>query len=159
MRRFNVWIAILFIVACELIGSIGSLATAPNIPTWYRGLVKPPFNPPNWVFGPVWTTLFALMGIAAYLIWQKGTAKKPVRHALTWFGIQFTINVLWSFLFFGMQSPLLGLLCIGVLWGLIAITMQSFFRVNKIAGYLLVPYLLWVTLATYLNAGIFILNF
>jgi len=149
---------LLFIVASEAIGSIGSFATIPAIPTWYQFLTKPPFNPPNWIFGPVWTLLFACMGISAYLVWQESLTKKSVKNALTWFGIQFVFNVLWSFLFFKAQSPIAGLVCIGILWVLIICTIQLFMKVNKKAGFLLIPYLLWVSFATYLNAGIMLLN-
>lgn len=158
MKKTNYWILLVFIFGCEILGTVGSLATIPNIPTWYEGLMKPPFTPPNWIFGPVWTTLFALMGIAAYLIWQSGWSKKQVKKAIKVFGVQFAFNILWSFLFFGIRSPIAGLICIGILWISIAWTIQSFMKVSKLAGYLLVPYLLWVTLATYLNAGILILN-
>ena len=158
MKKINYLTLLVFILLSEIIGSLGSLATMPNIPVWYVGLTKPPFTPPNWLFGPVWTTLFALIGISAYLVWQKGFTKKPVKHALTWFGIQFVFNVLWSFLFFGMRSPVAGLLCIGVLWISIAYTIQYFLKIHKTAGVLLIPYLLWVTIATYLNAGIVLLN-
>jgi len=146
------------ILGSELLGSLGSLATMPAIPTWYSTLIKPPFTPPNWLFGPVWTTLFACMGSALYLVLREGMKKKNVKKALTWFGIQFGFNILWSFLFFGARSPLAGLICIAFLWGTIALTIQAFLKVNKLAGYLLVPYLVWVSIATYLNAGVFILN-
>jgi len=158
MKKINYWLLLIFIVVSELLGSLGSLATMQNIPLWYRGLIKPPLNPPNWIFGPVWTILFALMGIAAYLVFQKGLAKKPVKLALTWFGIQFALNILWSFLFFGAHSPAAGLVCIIVLWITIAGTIKSFLRVDRGAGYLLIPYLLWVLFAGYLNAAIFVLN-
>jgi tryptophan-rich sensory protein len=159
MKKKNLWMLLLFIVASEVIGSIGSFATIPAIPTWYQFLTKPPLNPPNWVFGPVWTLLFACMGISAYLVWQEGLIKKSVKIALTWFGIQFLFNVFWSFLFFGAQSPIAGLVCIGILWVLIICTIQLFMKVNKKAGFLLIPYLLWVSFATYLNTGIVILNY
>lgn len=158
MKKINWLYLILFILISEGLGSLGSLATMPAIPTWYSTLIKPPFTPPNWLFGPVWTTLFACMGGAAYLVFREGMNKKNVKKALTWFGVQFGFNILWSFLFFGARSPLAGLICIVFLWGAIAITIQTFLKVNKLAGYLLVPYLVWVSLATYLNAGIVILN-
>jgi len=158
MKKINYITLLVFILLSEIIGSLGSLATIPNIPTWYADLIKPPLTPPNWLFGPVWTTLFALMGISAYLVWHKGFTKKPVKKALTWFGIQFAFNILWSFLFFGMRSPMAGFVCIGFLWGAIALTIQYFWKINKTAGVLLIPYLLWVTIATYLNAGIVLLN-
>jgi tryptophan-rich sensory protein len=157
-KKVNLWMLLLFIVASEAIGSIGSLTTIPAISAWYQFLKKPPLNPPNWIFGPVWTLLFACMGVSAYLVWQEGLIKKPVKNALTWFGIQFLFNVLWSFLFFGARSPVAGFVCIGILWIAIVGTILSFLKVNKTAGFLLVPYFLWVSFATYLNAGIVILN-
>jgi len=158
MKKTRILILLAFVFGSELLGSLGSLATMPNIPTWYQTLIKPPLNPPNFLFGPVWTILFALMGIAAYLVWQKGMKKKFVREALIWFGIQFFFNILWSFLFFGMRSPVFGFICIGFLWGSIILTIQSFAKVDKTAGFLLFPYLLWVSFALYLNLGIMILN-
>jgi len=158
MKKNHFTTLLLFIIGSELLGSIGSVATMPNIPTWYRSLIKPPLNPPNWIFGPVWTLLFALMGIAAFLIWQKGFTKKSVTYALTWFCIQFIFNVLWSFLFFGARSPIAGLICISILWVSIVRTIQLFINIDKTAGYLLIPYLLWVSFATYLNMGIAFLN-
>jgi benzodiazapine receptor len=158
MKKINYWMLLIFIFASELIGSLGSLATIPAVPIWYKGLIKPPLNPPNWVFGPVWTLLFALMGIAVYFMWQERIKKKSVKRAFTWFGIQFLFNILWSFLFFGAKSPIAGLVCMGILWIAIVGTILSFLKVNKTAGLLLIPYLLWVTLATYLNAGILLLN-
>jgi tryptophan-rich sensory protein len=106
----------------------------------------------------VWTTLFILMGIALYLVWQSGTERREVQIALAVFGIQFALNVLWSFLFFGMQSPLLGLVDIVILWIMIAVTIVLFYQIRKIAGYLLIPYIVWVTIATALNYSIYILN-
>jgi tryptophan-rich sensory protein len=158
MKYKNIIQLFLFIFLVEIIGSLGTIATTPNIPLWYNHLVKPPFNPPNWVFGPVWTTLFALMGTSLFLIWKKGIKKNVVKKALTVFSIQLGINVLWSFLFFGLKSPNLGLICIGVLWIFILLTIRDFIHISKIAGILLIPYLLWVSLAMYLNAGIAILN-
>jgi len=158
MKYKNIAQLFLFIFLVEIIGSLGTLATTPNIPLWYNYLVKPPLNPPNWVFGPVWTTLFALMGTSLFIIWKKGIKKKVVKKALTVFTIQLGINVLWSFLFFGLKSPYLGLICIGALWIFIILTIRDFIHIHKIAGILLIPYLLWVSLAMYLNAGIVLLN-
>lgn len=157
-NHFNIFTCILFILGSELVGSSGSLFTMPNIPTWYRSLIKPPLTPPNWIFGPVWTLLFALMGISAYLVWQKGMKKKPVQTALTLFIIQFVFNVLWSFVFFGLQSPMGGIVVIVFLWFFIIATLWKFYLVDKWAGYLLVPYLLWVTFAMYLTTSVAFLN-
>lgn len=162
MTKIN-WLELfVFVIGSELLGSLGSIFTIPAISTWYANLNKPILTPPNWVFGPVWTTLFALMGIAAYLVFQKlnnkKSNKKQIKNALYFFGLQFIFNILWSFLFFGQKSMLLGLLDIIILWILILITMVKFYKVNKMAGYLLLPYLLWVTLASYLNFMVFLLN-
>jgi tryptophan-rich sensory protein len=146
------------VLACIIIGSLGSVVTVTGPGSWYESLAKPWFTPPGWVFAPVWITLFTLMGIAMYLAWQSGTGRREVRVALALFGIQFVLNVLWSFLFFGLRSPFLGLLDILVLWVLIAATIAAFYRVKKAAAYLLLPYIAWVTLASLLNYAIWALN-
>ncbi|MEM5804912.1 MAG: TspO/MBR family protein [Candidatus Aenigmatarchaeota archaeon] len=155
MKKKSLQLA-LWIAACELAGSIGSVFTAPNIEGWYASLNKPFFTPPNWVFGPVWITLFCLMGIAAYLVWESKSKLK--KEALCYFGGQFCLNVLWSLLFFGLRSPLYGLICIVLLWFAILLTIIKFKKVDKIAAWLLVPYLAWVTVATALNAAVWMLN-
>jgi tryptophan-rich sensory protein len=147
--------AILF---CIIVGSIGSLVTITGPGSWYASLQKPFFAPPNWVFAPVWITLFVLMGIALYLVWQSGTEKRDVRIALGIFCVQFFFNVIWSFLFFGLQSPLLGFIDILVLWVMIVVTLWAFYRVKKSAAYLLIPYIAWVTLASALNGAIYFMN-
>ncbi len=150
---------IISIVGCEIVGSLGSIFTASQIPSWYAGLVKPAFNPPNWVFGPVWTTLFALIGIAFYLVWmERARTKTAANAAMIIFGIQFVFNILWSALFFGLNSPLYGMVCIVILWASIAMTIIAFYRVTKPAAYLLVPYILWVSFAAVLNYAILTLN-
>ncbi len=148
------------IVLCEVIGSLGSIFTIPSIPTWYADLVKPFFSPPNWIFAPVWTTLFLLMGIAFYIIWESKEKKlgKIRILALGWFEVQFAFNVIWSYLFFGLRSPFLGFVGILLLWISIVITISYFFKVNKKAAYLLIPYLLWVCFAGILNFFIMLLN-
>lgn len=147
-----------FVIACEALGAIGSLFTIPSIPTWYAALEKPFLNPPNWIFGPVWTTLFALMGVAAFLVWRKGWGKKPVRIALSLFGVQLLLNVLWSILFFGWHSPSIAFIDIALLWIAILWTIILFWRISRPAAYLFVPYLAWVTFASYLNLMIWSLN-
>lgn len=146
------------LVLCQGAGAAGSLFTIPAIPEWYTFLQKPSFAPPNWIFAPVWTTLFTLMAIAAYLVWLKGLENPLVRQALVVFLIQLVLNTLWSFLFFGMRSPLYGLLEIFVLWAMILVTILRFLRVSRTAGLLLIPYLLWVSFACSLTLGIFLLN-
>ncbi len=146
------------VLLCLIVGSMGSLVTMTGSGSWYASLEKPAFTPPNWVFGPVWTMLFILMGIALYLIWQSGTERREVQIALAVFAIQFALNILWSFLFFGMESPILGLVDIVLLWIMIAVTIVLFYQIRKIAAYLLIPYLVWVSIATALNYSIYILN-
>jgi len=141
-----------------IVGSLGSLVTTTGPGSWYTSLEKPFFAPPNWVFAPVWITLFILMGIALYLVWQCGTDNRDVQIALGIFGVQFILNVIWSFLFFGLQSPLLGLIDIILLWIMIAATIGAFYRVKKSAAYLLLPYIAWVTLAAALNGAVFFMN-
>jgi translocator protein len=148
----------LALVACLLAGMIGSAFTTPAIPTWYAALVKPPLNPPSWVFGPVWTLLYILMGIALYLIWVRGWDRKDVQVATAIFGVQLALNVIWSYLFFGLQSPFLALIEIVLLWVAIFMTIWTFYRVSVPAALLLVPYIIWVTFAAYLNYGIYLLN-
>lgn len=146
------------IFLCLSAGGIGSAFTAPAIPEWYATLAKPSFSPPNWIFAPVWTLLYILMGLAAAIVWQKGIGNSEVRSALVAFLIQLILNMLWSFLFFGLRSPLYGLVDILFLWGAILVTIGQFFRVSIPAAAMLIPYLLWVTFASGLNVGIFLLN-
>jgi len=145
------------IVISFVAGAVGSLATISNIPTWYAELEKPLLNPPNFVFGPVWTTLYLLMGIALYLVWTNKAAKsKPIAYVA--FAAQLILNALWSLVFFGLHSPELGILVIILLMGAIVATMITFYRFSKPAAYLLIPYLLWVCFATYLTVGVAVLN-
>jgi translocator protein len=142
----------------EAAGLIGSVFTAQSIPTWYAQIQKPMFAPPNWVFGPVWTTLFALMGIAAYLVWKTQKRSSARQIALGLFALQLVLNVVWSLVFFGLRNPGLAFLEIILLWLAIAATMYSFARVSKSAALLLVPYLAWVSFAGFLNYRIWQLN-
>jgi translocator protein len=147
-----------FIFACEFIGIAGSYFTISSIPTWYSTLIKPPFSPPNYLFGPVWTTLYALMGISAYLIWEKGLKKKETSAALKFFIVQLVLNAIWTPVFFGLKELFLALLIIVVMWVFILRTIMSFYRIDKTASYLMIPYLLWVSFATLLNFSIWYLN-
>ena len=149
---------LLAILVCQSAGIIGSVFTVSSIPTWYANLNKASFNPPNWVFGPVWLTLYTLMGIAAFLIWDKRKSNKKVNFALKIFIIQLVVNSLWSIIFFGWHQVLLALITIIVMWLLILFTIIKFWPISKTAGILLVPYLLWVTIATSLNYFVLILN-
>ena len=149
---------VICILICQCVGFIGSLFTRPSIPTWYATLDKPPFTPPNWVFSPVWITLFLLMGISLFLIWRRGLAEKTVRVAIVFFGSQLIFNILWSVLFFGLRSPLAGFIDIAVLWVAIALTIFYCLKVSKTAGVLLMPYIVWVSFAAVLNGFIWRLN-
>ena len=145
-------------ILCQGAGAVGSVYTLPAIPGWYESLQKPFFSPPNWVFGPVWTVLFTLMAIAAYLVWTKGLKEPAVRNALIVFLVQLALNSLWCFLFFGLRSPLYGLVDILFLWAMILVTIAQFSKVSTPAALLMIPYILWVTFASGLNLGIFFLN-
>jgi tryptophan-rich sensory protein len=143
---------------CQLAGFIGSIFTRPAISTWYAELIKPRFTPPDWVFGPTWISLYILMGIAAFLVWRKGLHHQVVRRALAIFGVQLVLNALWSFLFFGLRSPLAGVIGIFILGIAIILTIRSFLKVSRTAGLLLIPYFLWVSFASGLNLSIWWLN-
>ena len=146
------------IIICELAGIIGSIFTFSAIPTWYATLTKPALNPPSWIFGPVWTTLYALMGIAAFLVWKKGWNRKNVPKALSVFSLQLILNASWSIVFFGLHSPGWALVNIILMWLAIVWTMILFYKISKPAMWLLVPYILWVSFASYLNYAIWVLN-
>jgi len=149
---------IVSILASFAAGGIGSLFTFKAIPTWYASLKKPRYTPPNRAFGPVWTSLYILMGISVFLVWQKGLSTNGALLAFVLFWIQLAINALWSVIFFGMKSKGGGVMTIIVLWLLILATIVSFFRVTVWAGGLLIPYIVWVSIASYLNIGIWMLN-
>lgn len=150
----NIWKLIISMALPFLASAIGGLFTASSVSSWYITLIKPPFNPPSWVFGPVWTLLYLLMGVSLYLVW----IKKYDKNAFTFFGIQLVLNALWSVLFFGFRSPLLAFVEIIFLWIAILITLFYFYRINKISAYLLIPYILWVSFAAILNLAILVLN-
>jgi tryptophan-rich sensory protein len=138
--------------------AIGSFATVRAIPTWYKGLAKPSFNPPAWLFGPAWTVLYLLMAVAAWLVWKQGIGAPGVKLALAVFLVQLILNCLWSILFFGLRSPLAGLVDIVAMWLAILATIVLSFRVSVPAGVLLLPYIAWVSFAALLNAAILRLN-
>jgi len=146
------------IFVCLFAGFIGSAATTPSIPTWYAGLHKPLFNPPNWIFAPVWTTLYILMGISAYLVWEGVAEKKEIRRALLTFALQLVLNYSWSVIFFGWHSPFYAFIDIIVLWASILATIICFYGISRPASYLMIPYILWVSFAAVLNFYIFLLN-
>lgn len=139
-------------------GAIGTVATLSEIPTWYAALAKPTWAPPNWLFGPVWTTLYILIGVALFLVWRKGSDKKDVKLALFVFAVQLVLNVLWSVVFFGYHSLLGGVIVVILLWIAILANIIVFYRVSKPAGLLLVPYIIWVSIASYLNYSVYLLN-
>lgn len=147
----------LSIIICELVGISGSLATIPAIGTWYQEINKPFFNPPNWIFGPVWTILYFLMGVSFYLIWQKGI-NKNTQKAVMFFALQLFLNFLWTFLFFGARMFYLAFIEIVMLWVAIVLTIINFKKISPKAAYLLIPYPVWVTFASLLNLSIAILN-
>lgn len=150
----------LLVVLCLTVGYLSSIVTQNSIETWYPTIKKPFFNPPNWIFAPVWTLLFILMGIAAGLIWNKiNLEKEAVKKALLFFFIQLFFNAMWSYLFFGLHNILLALIEIILLWLLIYETYILFKKIDKLSGYLLIPYLIWVGFATLLTASIFYLNY
>jgi len=148
---------IISILICQLVGVIGAFFTTPAISSWYKSLNKPTFNPPNWLFGPVWTLLYFLMGVSLYLVWNKKKSGQR-KTALKFFTLQLILNSLWSIIFFGMRLPLLAFLEIIVLWFFILLTIKKFLPISKKSAYLLIPYLLWVTFASILNFYIVKLN-
>lgn len=156
MRNFLM--LLVSILLCLGAGLIGTLFTITAIPTWYAGLIKPSFSPPNYLFGPVWTVLYILMGISLFLIWKHGTRTKKVKNALYLFGIQLALNAIWSPIFFGAKNLLLALLIIVLLWIFILKTIIAFAKTDKLASYLLYPYILWVSFASVLNLSIWLLN-
>lgn len=158
MKIKSVFKFIVAIVICQLTGVIGSLFTTPFISTWYETIQKPAFTPPNWLFGPVWISLFTLMGISLYLIWNKRLENKKVKLSLLVFFVQLALNSLWSILFFGLQSPFYAFIEIIILWIAIAVTIFKFYKISRTAGLLLLPYIIWVCIALTLNYYVWILN-
>lgn len=146
------------LIICQFAGFIGSLFTRPSIQTWYAGLTRPSFAPPDWLFSPVWIGLFGLMAISFFLVWRKGTDSRLVRAALGIFAVQLVLNILWSMLFFGFKSPPAAFIEMVVLWMAIFLTVVTFLRVSVPAGILLIPYLLWVSFAAVLNFSFWRLN-
>ncbi|NBS41738.1 tryptophan-rich sensory protein [bacterium] len=158
MNAKNIGALAAWIGVSELAGVVGSAFTFSAISDWYAFLNKPFFSPPNWLFGPVWTTLYAMMGVAAFLVWRHGWKKPETRHALTAFGVQLALNALWSILFFGARRIDLALIEIVALWIAIVLTIVRFSRVSPKAAALLLPYLAWVSFASALNVALWTLN-
>ena len=152
----NKWLVLAgLIVLCLAVGSLGGLATADSVATWYRGIAKPSWTPPDWLFGPVWTILYVAMAVAAWLVWRSGDRVRP---AMVLFFTQLALNLGWTFAFFGARSPFLGLVEIAVFWVVLAATVLAFFGRSLAAGLIMLPYLAWVSFAGILNLAIWWLN-
>jgi translocator protein len=158
--RNHKWLSLLAaLVIPQIAGGVGAVATASSVATWYQKLKKPAWNPPGWLFGPVWTLLYLAMGFASWLVWQRGREEdRPVRGELGLYGAQLGLNLLWSVLFFGRRRVDWALAEIGLLWAAILATLARFYRVRPAAGLLLLPYQLWTTFAAVLNAAVWRLN-
>jgi translocator protein len=148
---------IVFLAICFTAAGIGGAVTTPKIATWYAALAKPDWNPPNWIFGPVWSALYFCMAVAAWLVWRQAGLQQA-RVPLTLFAVQLSLNVLWSFIFFGLEKPGLAFVEVLMLWAAIAATMVAFWFRSTVAGILFVPYLAWVSFASALNCTIWRLN-
>lgn len=158
MKNKNFLKLIIALIIPQLFAIIGSLFTITTEGSWYSLLLKPGFNPPNWLFGPVWTLLYLLMGIAAFLIWRQGLEKKEIRFSLLIFIFQLALNLFWSFIFFTLKSPAIAFTEIISLWFAILATTLAFYQISKPAAYLLIPYIIWVSFAAFLNYNIWMLN-
>lgn len=154
MKRFLKLVASLAVAFSAAV--IGSAVSAQNIPTWYAALEKPVLNPPNFIFGPVWTVLYVLIGLSLYLFWTSVGRGKWSGYIA--FGVQMVLNALWSVVFFGLQLPLFGVFVIVLLDIMVVVTIVLFYEKSRKAAYLLVPYLLWILFATYLTISIWLLN-
>jgi tryptophan-rich sensory protein len=157
-QKVNVFRLLASVMVCQLAGVIGSIFTASSLEGWYFLLEKPIFNPPSWVFFPVWTILYTLMGISLYLVWKQGIKEREVKTGVFLFGLQLGLNTLWSLLFFGLKSPYYAFLEILILWAAILLTIIQFWKISKSASLLLIPYILWVSFAALLNYQIWVLN-
>jgi benzodiazapine receptor len=152
----NRWIVLAgFVVICLVTGALGGAASATSIVDWYQTIAKPWWTPPDWVFGPTWTVLYIMMAVAAWLVWQTGDRTAP---ALTLFFVQLALNLGWSVIFFGLRSPGLALIEVVFLWLGVLLTMLAFFGRSTPAGWLFVPYLVWVSFAAVLNFAIWTMN-
>lgn len=151
-------IPIFFVLISQFAGIVGSIFTVPAIATWYAKLTKPSFNPPGWIFGPVWILLYTMMGISAYLVWQKWGESGMARVGVMLFFVHLIFNALWSYLFFGLKNPMFAFFEIIVLWLMILAMIIIYYQINKTASYLLIPYIMWVSFASVLNFYIWKLN-
>jgi translocator protein len=159
MKRKLILSILVGVIVSMSVGFLAGQATQSSVNTWYAGLEKPFFNPPNWVFAPVWTLLYLLMGIAVGRVWNYGIHHRWVKTSVYHFGFQLLINGLWSLIFFGLRNPIGGMVVIIILLFLIVRTIQQFSIVDLLASRMLYPYLMWVVFATFLNAGVVLLNF
>lgn len=157
MKRSDITKLIISILIPLVLGAIAGRFTAQVVPDWYASLNKPSFSPPNWIFGPVWTILYILLGISLYLIWKQIPSKER-NNAILIFSIQMFLNFIWSFVFFYFNQIGLALIVIICLWLSIVLMLIRFFKIKPLAAYLNIPYLLWVTFASVLNTGYYILN-
>ncbi len=155
--RYPLTALVFWVGLCVLVGLISGLLTRREIPGWYASLRKPSFNPPNWIFGPIWTALYILMGVAAWFVWSQPVSQLRT-YAIAWFVIQLTLNFFWSLIFFRWHAIAGALGELGFLWLAILATMVLFWELHPLAGWLLAPYLAWVSFATALNLGILRLN-
>jgi len=153
----NTFKLIISVLIPLIIGFLGSFFTASSVDSWYTTINKPSFNPPGWIFAPVWTTLYILIGVSFYSVWMKNFGEERKKVIIV-YSMQLLLNLLWSVLFFGLRSPLLGLIDIIILIAFIIANTIIFYKISKTAGYLLIPYLLWVSFASVLNFSIFLLN-
>lgn len=158
MEKSELFRIIISIIICQMAGIIGSIFTAGSVTSWYPTLVKPSFSPPGFYIGLIWIVLFTLIGISLFLIWRETPSYPAAMIALYFFAVQLIVNVLWSVAFFGMRSPISGLVVIAFLWVLIFITIIKFWPINRTAALLLIPYIVWVSIAAYLNFSIWRLN-
>lgn len=158
MKTRDLFGASVSVFVCLMAGAIGSIFTTPAIPVWYAGLNKPFFSPPNRIFAPVWTALYILMGISAYMIWTKRKDGPEALKGLAVFAAQLGLNTMWSVVFFGFRDPFLALLVIVALWAFILMSMIQFNKVSRNAALLLVPYIVWVSFASLLNAAVWLMN-
>ena len=155
--RLELWALGVCLLACLAAGGLGSIFISPDVGDWYAKLHKPGFNPPDWVFAPVWTALYIMMAVAVWIIWRQRTTR-PTTVAICLFGIQLALNAAWSSIFFGLHQPLMALVDLAMLWVVLIATLVGFGRISRTAGRLLLPYLAWVSFAGVLNAAIVALN-
>ncbi|VVB99675.1 TspO/MBR family protein [uncultured archaeon] len=158
MHKFDFRKLIIAVVACEAVGYVGALFTAPAVSTWYAGLNKPVFAPPDFIFGPVWIALYFLMGLGLYIVWYKGIENVDTRRAIALFAFQLSLNLLWTGIFFGAKDIGLAFAEIIALWIVVVLTIVEFGRISRKPAALMFPYLAWVSFATFLNYAFWLMN-